>query len=166
MKLKNSDDWLSSQAEEIEATRKLQHVQNELNKIKKFDDKIKKLRSKKKISTKPKWLEKNVKKEEDILRNEFMNENKDNEDDTEFLLENIDASDDEKEEEIENKYEPTKIFICSRTHSQLAQLVHEVERSAFADNARIITLASRQNYCINPSVNKLNFVSLINERYC
>lgn len=58
-----------------------------------------------------------------------------------------------------------QIFICSRTHSQLAQLVHEIKKTVFAEDVRLVTLASRQNYCINTTVYKLNNVNLINERY-
>lgn len=57
-----------------------------------------------------------------------------------------------------------QIFFCSRTHSQLSQVVNEVRNTIYGENIRIATLASRQNYCINPDVRKLNSVALINER--
>ncbi|KAG7279217.1 hypothetical protein CRUP_013609 [Coryphaenoides rupestris] len=38
----------------------------------------------------------------------------------------------------------TKIYYCSRTHSQLAQFVHEVQKSAFCQDVRVVTLGSRQ----------------------
>lgn len=56
-----------------------------------------------------------------------------------------------------------QIIVCSRTHSQLSQFVHEVERSPYSD-VRLVPLASRQNYCINPAVRKLKSLALINER--
>jgi chromosome transmission fidelity protein 1 len=57
-----------------------------------------------------------------------------------------------------------QIYFCSRTHSQLAQFVGEVQRSPFGQDIRLVSLASRQNYCINKTVQKLKNLSLINER--
>lgn len=57
-----------------------------------------------------------------------------------------------------------QIYFCSRTHSQLAQFVREVQRSAYGHDIRLVSLASRQNYCINKAVQKLKSLSLINEQ--
>ncbi|XP_071504230.1 ATP-dependent DNA helicase DDX11-like [Diadema antillarum] len=72
-------------------------------------------------------------------------------------------SDDEKDDEPEEQ-EATKIFYCSRTHSQLSQFVHEVQKSAFRDNVKVVSLGSRQNLCINEAVKKLRSLTLINDR--
>lgn len=56
-----------------------------------------------------------------------------------------------------------QIYFCSRTHSQLSQFVTEMKKSPYS-KARIIPLASRQNYCINKTVKNLKSISLINER--
>ncbi|XP_052755943.1 ATP-dependent DNA helicase DDX11 isoform X2 [Galleria mellonella] len=62
------------------------------------------------------------------------------------------------------QFNDMKIFIGSRTHSQLSQFVGEIKRTVFKDNMRVVTLASRQHYCINSDVAKLKNVNLINER--
>ncbi|RDL33822.1 uncharacterized protein BP5553_08190 [Venustampulla echinocandica] len=81
----------------------------------------------------------------------------------------------EDEEEVENE---TKIFYCSRTHSQLTQFINELRRVEFPaaipdeepgkeikiEDLKHLTLGSRKNLCINPRVNKLNSVTAINER--
>ncbi|CAD5124537.1 DgyrCDS12815 [Dimorphilus gyrociliatus] len=69
------------------------------------------------------------------------------------------CSDDENEEDL-----VTKILYCSRTHTQLSQFVHEVKKTDFSENSRVISLGSRQNFCINPSVRKLESLTLINDR--
>lgn len=55
-----------------------------------------------------------------------------------------------------------KVIFCSRTHSQLAQFVREVRKTAFK-NARVVSLGSRKNLCINPDVKKLSSESRIND---
>lgn len=57
-----------------------------------------------------------------------------------------------------------QIFFCSRTHSQLTQVVNAIKSTAYGKTIRVVSLASRQNYCINDSVRKLNSNSLINDR--
>ncbi|KAH8819716.1 helicase C-terminal domain-containing protein [Xylogone sp. PMI_703] len=82
----------------------------------------------------------------------------------------------EEEEEIEDEM---KIFYCSRTHSQLTQFINELRRPQFPqaivfeettksepgiEEVKHLTLGSRKNLCINPSVNKLKSLTAINER--
>ena len=57
-----------------------------------------------------------------------------------------------------------QIFYCSRTHSQLAQFVREVQKSPFNDSTRVISLGSRQNLCINDDVKRLKNINKINDR--
>uniref|UniRef100_A0A3B3RE12 ATP-dependent DNA helicase DDX11 n=2 Tax=Paramormyrops kingsleyae TaxID=1676925 RepID=A0A3B3RE12_9TELE len=70
---------------------------------------------------------------------------------------------DEEEDDLEEDH-VTKIYYCSRTHSQLAQFVHEVQKSPFREEVRVVSLASRQNLCINEEVRRLGSVQLINDR--
>jgi chromosome transmission fidelity protein 1 len=70
-----------------------------------------------------------------------------------------------------------QIFYCSRTHSQLTQFINELRRPKFPpairdestkdidiEDLKHLTLGSRKNLCINPSVNKLKSLTAINER--
>lgn len=55
------------------------------------------------------------------------------------------SSDSEKEEEEDLEEDDTrKIYYCSRTHTQLAQFVREVQKSPYAGSIRVVTLGSRQ----------------------
>lgn len=90
-----------------------------------------------------------------------------NEDDEQFALVNDEYEEDEfnrKESEHKEPSTHVQIFFCSRTHSQLSQVVNEVRNTVYEEHIRIVTLASRQNYCVNPAVQKLNSIALINER--
>ncbi|XP_021041364.1 ATP-dependent DNA helicase DDX11 isoform X3 [Mus caroli] len=68
------------------------------------------------------------------------------------------AEDDLEEEHI------TKIYYCSRTHSQLAQFVREVLKSPFGKETRLVSLGSRQTLCVNEDVKNLGSVQLMNDR--
>ncbi|PNI15785.1 LOW QUALITY PROTEIN: DDX11 isoform 1, partial [Pan troglodytes] len=70
---------------------------------------------------------------------------------------------DEDEDDLEEEH-ITKIYYCSRTHSQLAQFVHEVKKSPFGKDVRLVSLGSRQNLCVNEDVRSLGSVQLINDR--
>nr|XP_012328189.1 ATP-dependent DNA helicase DDX11 [Aotus nancymaae] len=70
---------------------------------------------------------------------------------------------DEDEDDLEEEH-VTKVYYCSRTHSQLAQFVHEVKKSPFGKDVRLVSLGSRQNLCVNEDVKSLGSVQLINDR--
>nr|XP_028601374.1 ATP-dependent DNA helicase DDX11 isoform X2 [Podarcis muralis] len=72
-------------------------------------------------------------------------------------------SEEDDDEDIEEEH-VTKIYYCSRTHSQLAQFVHEVQKSPFGKETRLVSLGSRQNLCVNEEVRHLGAVQLINDR--
>ncbi|KAG1310063.1 hypothetical protein G6F64_004834 [Rhizopus arrhizus] len=69
---------------------------------------------------------------------------------------------DEEEEENEDLFE-TKIFYASRTHSQLAQFVHEVNKTTHSNSLYEVSLGSRKNLCMNKEVSKLGNIHRINE---
>ncbi|XP_075920134.1 ATP-dependent DNA helicase DDX11-like [Petromyzon marinus] len=58
----------------------------------------------------------------------------------------------------------TKIYYCSRTHSQLAQFVRELQRSPYGASTRLVSLGSRQTLCVNAEVRRLRSLQAINER--
>uniref|UniRef100_A0A8B9GLW6 ATP-dependent DNA helicase DDX11 n=1 Tax=Amazona collaria TaxID=241587 RepID=A0A8B9GLW6_9PSIT len=71
----------------------------------------------------------------------------------------LEEDDDDLEEE-----HVTKIYYCSRTHSQLSQFVHEVQKSPFGKDTRLVSLGSRQSLCVNEEVRRLGALQLINDR--
>ncbi|KAJ3596943.1 hypothetical protein NHX12_003343 [Muraenolepis orangiensis] len=70
------------------------------------------------------------------------------------------GADDEDDDDLVEEH----IYYCSRTHSQLAQFVHEVQKSAFCKDVRVVTLGSRLNLCINEEVLRLGSIQRINDR--
>jgi chromosome transmission fidelity protein 1 len=59
---------------------------------------------------------------------------------------------------------PPQIIYCSRTHSQLAQFVHEVNRTIYRDRVRVVAMGSRANLCVHPHVRALGSALRINDR--
>lgn len=87
------------------------------------------------------------------------------------------------EKEEEEPHDETKIFYCSRTHSQLNQFVDEIRKiklrpglwagAAIQSSMKRVTepstvkhlpLGSRKNLCINDKVSKLGSAVAINDR--
>ncbi|KAJ8922586.1 hypothetical protein NQ315_007616 [Exocentrus adspersus] len=160
----NNTDWLSSQAKDIELTHLLNSLKIEHNKINEYDEKILKIKEQTSVRhRKRKYFRKVDNKDESKAETEIAESNTEDED---ILLEESNPGEEDlsDEEEDESKFRPVKIYICSRTHSQLSQLVGEIVKSPFAKDIRVASLASRQTYCINADVSKLKNMSLINER--
>ncbi|CAG9559763.1 unnamed protein product [Danaus chrysippus] len=159
-----SDDWLQDEYNKIQKNQLLLQLQNKLSRIKKMQEEFQELKNKvakqnaqsNKIDSffiKQNKVEKSDINEENLVDDDLIVEIENNEDD----------SDDEPPlEDVEDSF--TKIYISSRTHSQLSQFIGEIKRTIFNRGTKVVTLASRQHYCINSEVNRLKNVSLINER--
>ncbi len=69
-----------------------------------------------------------------------------------------DGEDDEKDnsvgqaDEVWDDLRVKQVLYASRTHSQTSQFVNEIKKTAFAAGVRCVTLGSRKNLCVNPSV--------------
>lgn len=163
-----STDWLTSQSKEIEISRELHKLKLEDGKIEEYYKKINDLKRNKRKMLKSfsAFQGKENKSNNSNKTDDLKDENVPGVEDDDLLLDDIVEvrNEDDIEEEIEEKYSPTKIYICSRTHSQLSQLVGEIRKSPYGKDIRVVSLASRQNYCINPVVNHYKNNALINEK--
>ncbi|XP_022912815.2 ATP-dependent DNA helicase DDX11 [Onthophagus taurus] len=163
--LDNDEDWFNAQSKGIEINNKLRELQLKQSKILEYDEKINKLF----VESKKKNFKNSLKKysnNPNIDKKEIddLNDYQFDEDDLLINDVNHDNSSSDEEENQSNQYHPTKIFICSRTHSQLTQFVGEIIKSPFGENVRVTSLGSRQNFCINPNVNRLKNLALINDK--
>uniref|UniRef100_A0A182LRL6 DNA 5'-3' helicase n=1 Tax=Anopheles culicifacies TaxID=139723 RepID=A0A182LRL6_9DIPT len=107
---------------------------------------------------------------DDTLKEELLHQDVTIDED-EFLIpeESDDESDEDhavgrQPEDDEERYRPVQVIFCSRTHSQLSQVVNEVKETQHVKDLRLMSLASRQNLCINSEVRKLKTSTLMNER--
>ena len=73
----------------------------------------------------------------------------------------LEESDDD--EQLDKPPPPWRVLYCSRTHSQLAQVVGEVKKTGFADKISVVSLAGRKQLCGNESVRSLGGADRVNE---
>ncbi|XP_024882289.1 ATP-dependent DNA helicase DDX11 [Temnothorax curvispinosus] len=167
---KPSDNWFTVQTEQIELNAKKQPLQAKLNALLEHEgerEKLKKMvESKKAARTKTtgKIRQQPTKKALESDKTEEANSDIcDVEKD--LILEDGLSNSESSEEEDTNEplFQNTKIFFCSRTHSQLTQFVHELKRSPYSQDVSVVPVSSRQNYCINKNVKRLKHINLINE---
>ncbi|GAB5036393.1 atp-dependent rna helicase ddx11-like protein 8-like [Nannochloropsis oceanica] len=102
----------------------------------------------------------------DLLPAEYeSSKESDDDSDEDTVGAGLNKKDEKEEEEGEELDRSTmKILYCSRTHSQLSQFVMEIQKTAFKDNTRVISLSSRKNLCINDDVLKLGSDGRISDR--
>ncbi|XP_015593947.1 ATP-dependent DNA helicase DDX11 isoform X2 [Cephus cinctus] len=169
---KADHDWFFVQSSQLEFAAERRILQQKLNMIIKHNEKREKLKERvqnnkenKKRYYKPK-PGKSKDSLKDIDQDSKEGEAKNDTIDEDFLLddflEHSDSSEDEDTQE--DIYKNSKIYFCSRTHSQLKQFVSELKKTPYSDKIALVPLASRQNYCINKEVKKLKHVNFINER--
>uniref|UniRef100_A0A3Q2Y8N9 DEAD/H (Asp-Glu-Ala-Asp/His) box helicase 11 n=1 Tax=Hippocampus comes TaxID=109280 RepID=A0A3Q2Y8N9_HIPCM len=84
-----------------------------------------------------------------------------NQDDEDLIIAEYESDDDSKSKSRCERPFDLEPF---RTHSQLAQFVHEVQKSPFSKDISLVTLGSRQNLCVNEEVRRLGSLQRINDR--
>ena len=159
---RESSDWLTMHSKTSEQRQELLDLNNLQKLLDEYDEKLKEMKSKQKQlkqkrsrgpSIAGKSLENNI--------NEYVEDNN-------LLLDDqtIEEQDDGYQNLLEKheKYRDVQIFFCSRTHTQLAQVVREIKRTPYGERVRCISLASRQQLCIHKQLRKLNNTALINEK--
>ncbi|XP_055902604.1 ATP-dependent DNA helicase DDX11 [Eupeodes corollae] len=150
-------DWIESQFATGKKKEQMLNMRKMFDTIRDFEKKIEDLKAKK-LEEKKKSV-KHPSPFEDVM----FEVEKPPDDDLE--LDEFDAKEQkDDEEDTESLHRDTKIFFCSRTHSQLSQVVSEIRKTDYGKQVRCVSLASRQNLCINPEVKKLASGALINER--
>ncbi|OQR81918.1 hypothetical protein THRCLA_11287, partial [Thraustotheca clavata] len=55
-----------------------------------------------------------------------------------------------------NREKTPTIYFCSRTHSQITQVVQELRRCPTASGVRMVVLGSKKHYCVHPKVRNLD----------
>ncbi|XP_027218819.2 ATP-dependent DNA helicase DDX11 isoform X1 [Penaeus vannamei] len=178
----NDPDWFSAATKRIEEQGEVRKYREELLALQKQEERVKALKERRQVIKRSR-----IKKIDDDFDELFRDLHQVSEEvrrelsaiggvepmsaeESEWLLDDYHSDDEgeskyskDKEEEEEEKG-CLKIYFCSRTHSQLSQFVREVQKTVFGEDTRVVSLASRQNLCINEAVSKLHNMSLINDR--
>lgn len=153
-----SRDWIDGQYNVMQEKQNLSALKLEMDKMREYYDRLENIKNR--VAVK-KEIGKKIKSKE----SEYLNDYNADRDEDEFLINEDDENNKTEEFSDEtDRYRDTKLFFCSRTHSQLSQVVNEVKKTIFGNGTRMVSLASRQNYCINPAVLSLRSNTLINEK--
>lgn len=75
----------------------------------------------------------------------------------------LSSSDDELEKLKRVESNKTQIIFCSRTHSQLSQIVRELSRTVYKDKVTSVSLGSRKQLCVHPLVSRYSSINRMNE---
>ncbi|XP_065094868.1 ATP-dependent DNA helicase DDX11 [Ochlerotatus camptorhynchus] len=155
-------DWISGQFETMGIKKELGELKGVKDLMDEYGKRLEELKEKSMKVKRRKFGR--VKKEKEEIIGEEDKPEVVGEDD--YLVGDSDeeAKDEVEEENERLQYKPVQVIFCSRTHSQLGQVVNEVRRTEFGKLIRLTTIASRQNFCINQEVRKLRSNALINER--
>ncbi|CAL4123180.1 unnamed protein product, partial [Meganyctiphanes norvegica] len=175
-------DWFTAATKRREEQKETIKFREELLKLEKQEQRVRQLRERRQVIKRGKFqkqedefdelfrdlqeVRENVKRELEAIGGSSLSA-----EESELVLDDY-HSDDEAEsarrhKDDENDDQDTgclKIYFCSRTHSQLSQFVREVQKTNFAEDVRVVSLASRQNLCVNEDVSKLNNMALINDK--
>ncbi|KAH8289737.1 hypothetical protein KR054_010194 [Drosophila jambulina] len=150
-----ASDWLEAQGKSRRQREELQELKHLRGLLEKREQQLAEMRERVK-SRKKQRKRGEFKLEETKEEKEELASSSDSEEEHETA--------ESKEEPLEDRYRPVQIFFCSRTHSQLAQIVSELRKTSHGKWVRCISLGSRQQLCGNPQVRRLKQVGLMNER--
>ncbi|KAB7505816.1 putative ATP-dependent DNA helicase DDX11 [Armadillidium nasatum] len=186
----DENDWFSSSVKKIEKENEKRIAKKDLEKIEKHEERIRELRGKissgswvlkftrlkKSKELKTSYEEKGANKNENnlefkrraainflnlllLLDTETLNDD--------FLLGDYNSDEETKQEsdsdsdDSDDGDERLKIFYCSRTHSQLAQFVREVQRTIFSETAQNFNIQSVLSGCIDLQTKKKSVCSAV-----
>ncbi|EDV45452.1 ATP-dependent DNA helicase DDX11 [Drosophila erecta] len=147
-----SSDWLESQGKSRARREELHRLQHLQELVDKQEQQLVQIRKRAKMHRKQGRVQRG--KLGELEKDLELSSDSDSEHDTE----------DGPQETSEDRYRPVQIFFCSRTHSQLAQIVAELRKTPHGQSVRCVSLGSRQQLCGNPQVRRLKHVGLMNER--
>lgn len=146
---KSSDDWFLVQTTQMQLNNTRQMLQANLDKILEYERQKERYKSivesNKAVRTKAigRAKQQSTKKPSNSSKTEVDSVVCDAEED--FILEetslNLDSSD--EEDVKESLFSNTKIFFCSRTHSQLTQFVNELKKSPYSQDISVVPISSR-----------------------
>ncbi|KAG5330062.1 DDX11 helicase, partial [Acromyrmex heyeri] len=164
---KLSDNWFTVQTEQIELNAEKQPLQAKLNALLEYEgqrEKLKKMIVESKRAKTTGKMRQQFKRVPESDKTEEVNLDVCDIEKDLILEDGLSNSENSEEEDTDEPlFKNTKIFFCSRTHSQLTQFVHELKRSPYSQEISVVPLSSRQNYCINKNVKRLKHINLINE---
>ncbi|XP_065358341.1 ATP-dependent DNA helicase DDX11 [Calliphora vicina] len=153
-------DWITMHSKTSQQRQELLELKDLKKLLDEYEEKLNEIKSKQKLlkQTRSKGIKVNRVEETHAA---------DMQDDVNILLDDSNSAEHEESFDLgekREKYRDVQIFFCSRTHTQLAQVVREIKRTKYGERIRCVSLASRQQLCIHKQLRKINNTALINEK--
>lgn len=153
-------DWISMHSKTSQHRQELLELRELKKLLDEFEEKLNEIKIKQKLLKQKRSKGIKVNKVEENSIQELQDE---------FNVSLDDFNPAEKDEsydfnEKREKYRDVQIFFCSRTHTQLSQVIREIKRTSYGERVRCVTLASRQQLCIHKQLRKFSSTALINEK--
>jgi len=155
-----AEDWITAQSNTQSQRQELQQLQRLRTLLQQKEQQLEEIKQRRKRE------QRTARKANDLAHLSLEQEETqtklelDSDEEEEEAVETVEDQLDQEEE----RFRDVQIFYCSRTHSQLAQIVAELKKTRHGQQVRCISLGSRQQLCINPQVRRLQNVALMNER--
>lgn len=159
-----ADDWITAQSNTQVQRQELQQLQKLRTLLQQKEQQLEQIKQRRKQEQKQQRPARRA--NEQILEKEKPVEEPTADADEDAVPSSDEEADDADDvpEQPEERFRDVQIFYCSRTHSQLAQIVAELRKTPHGKQVRCISLGSRQQLCINAQVRRLPNVALMNER--
>ncbi|XP_013103651.1 ATP-dependent DNA helicase DDX11 [Stomoxys calcitrans] len=156
-------DWISMHSQTSQQKQELLELKEVKKLLDEYEEKLSVIKEKRKLAKQNKLMAAKHSSQTNLDSRDVTME------EPNVLLEDLQNTDEDDEMDAEvmernNKYRDIQIFFCSRTHTQLAQVVREIKRTAYGKRVRCVSMASRQQLCIHKELRKLNNTAFINER--
>ncbi|KAJ3414188.1 DEAD H (Asp-Glu-Ala-Asp His) box helicase 11 [Chytridiales sp. JEL 0842] len=164
--------WVREHAKRALEREALYILEKEEEKVKRQQHRLEQLRKEytqldgsRRFSKKPKKLSKTDQNgsnagDDDFLVDDYSSDSESTVDDAFRSIMGEEKVDEDNDTEIDQ----TKIYYCSRTHSQLSQFVRELQKTEYGADTFSVSLGSRKNLCINEDVQKLKSVARMNDK--
>lgn len=153
-------DWIKAQSDIISKKQELSKLKGKQAEILNCTMELKRIRARQQLAIKQKDSAAAGKEKRNKVND---SKNMDN-DDSNHLDDLLGEDELYKDDQIVPKSCHVRIYYCSRTHTQLAQVVEEIRRTEYGQRVSCISLGSRQQLCVNPDVKRLGSLVHINER--
>jgi chromosome transmission fidelity protein 1 len=65
---------------------------------------------------------------------------------------------------IDNSAKEVQLIFCTRTHSQISQIINEIKKTNFSDKISVVPIISRKGLCVHEKLKETLNVQALNDK--